>query len=272
MILPDPGAVIAQPGLYQLTDDRYHGDPCPAPSLSSGIVKTLLGTTPKHAWQRHSRLGGYSFKGNQRRLDLGSLAHALVLGEGRDTIVIDQTDWRAKDTREAEREIREQGCIPVLRPDYENAMRMAEVAKTVIPEGDSEVAFLWCEGEVWCRSKPDRIMPDASVIYDYKTVGRLASPREFRRAALGNGYNTQAAWYQRGALQLLGTMPRFIFVAQELEPPHGIGLYEFDAQALARAQADCSWAIETWGTCLSSDSWPCYTPEIVLLSDYGEER
>ena len=36
--------------------DEYHADPCPTPSLSSGIARVLWANTPMHAWFKHPRL------------------------------------------------------------------------------------------------------------------------------------------------------------------------------------------------------------------------
>src|SRR5690606_26383137 len=57
--------------------------------------------------------------------DFGTAAHKLVLGVGPELAVLDYPDWRTKAAREAAREARERGAIPLKRGDYEQIQAMA---------------------------------------------------------------------------------------------------------------------------------------------------
>ena len=107
---------VAEPGLYRMTAEQYHADPCPEPSLSSSTIKTMLERTPRHAFHDHPRLGGMRLESSSAAQTLGSVVHAMVLGAGRQWHVIDADDWRTKAAK-AERDAAESvGKVPILRP------------------------------------------------------------------------------------------------------------------------------------------------------------
>lgn len=70
---------IERPGLYLgVPEAEYHADPCPEPSLSSTIAKTLLASSPLHAAVRHPRLARQQQKVEREAFDRGKVAHAPV--------------------------------------------------------------------------------------------------------------------------------------------------------------------------------------------------
>ena len=69
--------MIDRPGIYELSAEEYHADPCPTPSLSSSIARTLLASSPHHAWWEHPRFNPGRVREEDEKFDLGTAAHAL---------------------------------------------------------------------------------------------------------------------------------------------------------------------------------------------------
>ena len=49
---PSPALVT---GWHELSDEVYHADPCPSPSLSSSIANLVIDKSLMHAWRAHPR-------------------------------------------------------------------------------------------------------------------------------------------------------------------------------------------------------------------------
>src|SRR5271168_4290943 len=169
-----------QPGLHSLSMDVYQSDPCPAPSLSSGIANILLTQSPAHAWLAHPRLNPVFTRETDAAFDRGSAAHAYVLENREDTIVvIDAVDWRTKLAKEARDEARAAGKQPVLAHQMVAVRTMKErlmnyISGTelldVFESGTPEQSLFWTEGDTWCRARPDLLSADRKICVDYKTT------------------------------------------------------------------------------------------------------
>lgn len=258
--------VIDTPGAYELDEKSYHSDICVEPSVSSGLIRKME-RSPLHAWYSHPRLNPEVRGFNSTRLDQGSLAHTLVLGKGDDILVIDAADWRSKEAQEKRTEARKKNLLAVLHKDYERAAAMAEISKPYLPTGmEIEIALFWkhkTSGEPrWCRAKPDGMYHERNVIFDFKTVGKSAHPDAFARHALDFGYDAQAAFYINGYEAIYGTRPRFIFVAQEMDPPYSVSMHEFDEEVLDLARHRINRGMDLWDQCLRTNEWPGYTNQI----------
>ncbi|KAA5605456.1 hypothetical protein F1188_11195 [Roseospira marina] len=278
-IRPDPGGPIREPGFYRFDEDRYHDDPCDAPSLSSGTAKELLRKSPWHAWRGHPRLGGADEKRASRNMDLGSVVHALILGEGSDVEVIDASGYTTKAAREARDAARDAGKTPILAAEWDQAQAMAKWVRRQIAEseaanfldpvtGQSEVSGFWRDGSddapIWCRMRADRLVVPGRmpIIYDIKTQ-TTAAPAEFSRSLWRDRMQVQEGLYRRGARALLGTdTVLFRWIVVERDPPHAVSVVSLDPKAQAIADQDAERAIQAWEQCLKRGWWPGY-PRLV---------
>ena len=153
---------ITEPGIYEMTAEAYHADPCPEPSLSSHAIVTLLSKSPLHAWYENPRLNtdpDDDMDQNEKKFDVGTAAHRLIL-EGIDDIkVIDADSWRTKAAKEAAEEARAEGYTPLLAKHAKAVRQMAPVAYKAIAECeeldgliredfDAEKTLIWQEDGV----------------------------------------------------------------------------------------------------------------------------
>jgi hypothetical protein len=73
-----PGALITEPGVYDLTMDQYHGQPCEAPSVSSSGLRTIWSASPAHYWIESSLNPHRIDQGERPHFSLGRAAHHLL--------------------------------------------------------------------------------------------------------------------------------------------------------------------------------------------------
>lgn len=271
----------------------YHRDPCEQASLSSSIARVLLGRSPLHAWEQHPRLNPdwqEDEATNDRARDMGSAAHALMLGIGREVTLIPKDSYKTNAAKEAAAEARSAGNIPLLQPDFDAVQALvakgkAQLAKSelagIFDDGDAELTMVWKDGQSWCRSRIDflpRIVRDGGhvIVPDYKTTAGSAHPDDFARTLFEQGYDVQAAFYERGLRKLIPTLRtvEFVFVVQEQDAPHALSIVGLSGQALELAQSKVDVALRTWSLCLLNDVWPGYSPQIsrIEVPNWRAER
>ncbi len=271
-------ATIMKPGIYDgISGEEYHADPCPEPSLSHSIAVKLLTHSPAHAWLEHPRLNPGRVERSSRALDLGKILHKAFL-EGEDIVGVIPDDVLAKNgaaSTKAAQELmatfRATGRVPLKQEQYDQVLsalerlrrKVADLDEITLPftEGKPEQTLIWQEDNgIWCRARPDWLRDDRACMDELKSAEN-ASPgcgsRQFGRAVWALGYDVQAAFCRRGLMKTAGKDARFRFVAFELEGP-GLSLCELDPAGRALADTKVARAIEIWGRCLKSRSWPGY--------------
>lgn len=256
-------------GVHLIGEERYHADPCVEPSLSASIATTLLTHSPKHAWQAHPRLNPDWQPTHDQRFDIGSAAHALVLGDEAKFEIVDADDYRTKEAKAARDEAYEGGRIPLLIAQWERVKSMHAAAVTQLTlhddkpfiQGKPEMALVWQEGSIWCRCLLDWLPHDpqeGQTFFDYKTTSASANPDVVDRRLFGTGADIQAAFYLRGIKAVFGIDATFAFVIQETEPPYALCVVDFDRETMDVAERKVERAIALWGECLATDRWPAY--------------
>lgn len=248
--------------------EDYDADPCPAPSLSASMAKLMIGRTPRHAWMAHPRLNPKYESDNPTKFDMGNVAHALLLGEEDRIVEIDAADWRKDATKAARDAALAENKIPALSHVLSTARAMHRAAVAQLErheEGDvfafsgrAEATCIWQEGETWCRMRPDWLPDDLPIIVDYKTTTNADPYQWGRNAAFDTGADLQAAWYRRGFKDVTGQDRRFLFVVQEVEPPHALAVIEMGQAATALGEAKVYRALELWRWCMAKGVWPGY--------------
>lgn len=263
-------------GIHDIPALQYHSDPCPEPSLSSGIARILLSQSPRHAWHAHPRLNPDYEADDSTDFDIGQAAHQMMLRDSSKVIrVIDADDWRTKAAKEARAEAIAAGMLPLLR---EQAMRTAAMVRAVdhqligheaegaFTNGKPEQTLIWQdEGGIWCRARLDWLPGERRsplLLYDFKT-SYSANPDVWTRTLYNDDGDVQAAFYARGLEAVLGiTDVRFRFVVVETAPPHCMSVIELEPSAVALARDRMGYAMRTWRECLRANKWPGYPTRV----------
>lgn len=266
------------PGLYlDIPAAVYHADPCDEPSLSSSIANLLLAKTPAHARLAHPRLNPAFKESPTSAMNLGAVAHEILLGKGGGFMVSPFDDYRTKDARAWRDATIASGRTPIKDDDYTAACQMAQAIRRRLAEtqeagraflvGDAETVIVWKEMFVTCRAMIDWLDLDDLAIYDLKTTGTGLSDRALQ-AKIAGGLDLQAAFHLRGLEhvhpEVAGRMVwRWGFI--EDEEPFESRVIEMDAMTRAFGDRKAALAIATWRQCLTLDRWPGYPRSVERL-------
>ncbi len=276
---------ITEPGVYDISSEDYHADPCPVPSLSSSLCKILIQETPQHAWTAHPRLNPDFVRKEKTIFDIGNAAHSLMLNDPKKFEIIDAPDWKTKAAKEARDKARGEGKIPMLANRWTQTGEMTSSglmqlaahkdAKDAFTDGKPEQTLIWQEGKTWFRVRLDW-KPNKGVIYDDYKSTTSAKPASWARIAFNIGHDIQAAFYRRGIRALgLCENPRMRFIVQETSAPYALSVCEFGKQLtedgeesdpLDLADRRISRALRQWEWCLANDCWPGYSAETTIIS------
>lgn len=266
-------------GIHRISNELYHSDPCKVPSISRGTIADLINCTPAHAKFYHPRLNPDYVSEESTTFDIGKAAHSLFL-EGVDCCeVIDAPDWRGKDAKSARDEARSNGKTPMLKAQYEEVLLMVNAAhsqlrtseigiKDLHSEGDSELTYIWNEGETFFRIRPDWIsrkeIGGRKLILDYKTVGQSANPEAFK--ASDHAKDIQYALYRRGVKSIEGgNSPRFLFFVQETFAPYLCSVIGLDPQTAEIAKQKVQYGKFMWEKCMATGEWPGYPQRVCYV-------
>jgi len=129
-----------------------------------------------------------------------------------------------------------------------------------------EHSIIWRDEEtgVACRCRPDVWSVEDACILDLKTT-EDASPRAFARSALAYRYHCQSAFYRAGVRAVTGRDHRFILVAVEKSPPHGVAVYEIDDTSTLIGEEEIREDLRRYAECLATDTWPGYPDAAQIL-------
>lgn len=255
--------------------DAYLADPCPEPSLSTNTVDALLYRSPMHAHAEHPKLGKKRGS-NSKEADIGSAGHALCFGgkavEYVETVTmrggpnkgqaIVPKDWTTKDAQEAQDRIREAGNIPMLphqREQLEGIVDSTKKALATLAGKDilHEVSMLFQLEGVWCRSRADYL--DSLHDIDLKTVDN-ADPFDFL-AYLPKKLAAQKSLRSLGH-KALGQPRTCAWLLVEREYPHAWSFVAMGPAKLTMAEQRTLWAARRWRTCLDTNTFPGFRPDI----------
>lgn len=276
---------VLEPGVYPMAAEVYHGDPVPGGSLSStGARKLLPPSCP--ALYRH-----WVDEGEQpsSTFEMGSAAHAMVLGTGPELVLVDRDRWDTKAVKDEVAEIRERGAVPLKREPYEAVHAMAAAlrghpyaSKLFAPgAGEAERALVWGEHAEWfeadgsghwttvpCRALVDWLpsaRPGRLILPDYKSCAS-ASPADVEKSIARYGYHIQLGFYLRGmrALGLADEDAVGVLVMQEKTAPYLVTVVQPDDTAMRIAAIRVREALDIYAECTATGRWPGYADDVVL--------
>lgn len=279
---------LDKPGFYLDIDEKtYHGDCCPAPSLSSSMAKILFNQSPGHAWWAHPRFNkqkALEVEESTKAQGMGTALHKLILGKGRETKVLDYDNYRTKDAQNARDKAIADGLTPLLEKEMKEAETIAEsarrqIARTDLAEligpdkGEAEVTMVWQEDNgIWCRSRIDWLPHAAKegghiIVPDLKTTTTSGNPADWQRQMFDYDYDIQAAFYERGLRKLIPDVRSvdFRFVVIEQKEPYAVSLCSASGETIEHARDTVALAIDSWGALLKRgnalEDWGFYGTE-----------
>jgi hypothetical protein len=266
--------------IRDMSADDYFADPCVRPSLTQSIAKLLLDRSPGHAWQEHPRLNPNYEDDDEKKFDIGNVAHRLLIGRGKNVARLEFDNWQTKAAKEARAEHRARGILAVLGEQYDRSAAMARAAleqlagsefPDAFKEGDGEVVVTWEEGPTCFRTMIDWLASPV-LILDYKSSGMSCAPQDVRDRPSVMGWDVQAAFHERAlnAVDQDGIgRRRHIYINQEDQPPHALSIVEISESDLTLGRKKLAYALELWQRCMASNQWPLYGVETIKSAPRG---
>ena len=276
-------------GFQDMPAEQYHADPCPRPSLSSGLLATIINETVAAAHYSHPRLGKPldQEEVDNKKFDVGTVGHTIVLGKGRNVDVIDAANWVAKAAKEQREASKAAGNSPILKHQFEEIQEMktalfeqlADIPgeeDTFSPEhGIAEQAgFAQVQtgaGKLWGRALYDWRRTDRLVVRDYKTFRgqQGADPDGFVKGLVGQGKDIQDPWYSmiyalihaaETGEDITWRDVDFKFVVQDPRPPYLVSVVSLMDREWSGRRME--WAIDRWVAAARANLWRGFTPTV----------
>ncbi|TNE57819.1 MAG: hypothetical protein EP341_03775 [Sphingomonadales bacterium] len=280
--------LITETGLYRMSLDRHHGQPCDGVSITSGVLRRIEKYSPADAWAFHQlnpdrwededktalrqgRAMAAYVEGGEEEV----LKHFLVLpddrprrptrdqlnaikeGRASQTAKRSVAFWREIDTDPrdtiTEREwslIKDMGRVLAADPGAQAAL-----------SGLPEITMAWKDERtgIWCLARPDTINFDGTVT-DYKKIssqGRPFSDQLLNDRIIAGGYDMQLGFGAEGMEQVgIGWPSMAAIVAQWDQRPHHVRLHEIQEEDLRIGQFLNHEALYRFAECLQSGHWP----------------
>lgn len=245
-------------GVYDVLDEvEYHADPT---SVSASGMKTLL-RSPAHF------LHAQTHPQTSAAMDLGTVAHSMVLGTGAEYVAIEGNRNR-NDVKAAITEAEAEGKV-VLKPEQlAAAERMADAVLThtlasrlLASPGRSEVSLFWHDEEfdVIRRCRWDRLGDDGIGV-DLKSTAK-AAPEALARHVIDYRYELAACWYAEVTAGLSIDLAAFSLVWVESTEPHNVVVSELAPDFWDRGSHLVRRALATYRRCIDTGEWPGYLPD-----------
>jgi len=286
------GEVVTEDGIYSMSMDWYHAQPCLGPSISSTGLRTIYHESPADFWaysdlneDRYEREGSDAFT-------FGRAAHALLLGDEvfSEKFAVVPIDAPPKPTT-AQISARLQGRVSdsakerfdfwdafaaeaagrdlLSYADLTHIERMARVmeAHPIVPlllEGQVEQSFIWQDEKtgVWLKSRLD-VLASTGDFADLKTT-RQKDPALLLRDVRKRGYDMQLGLATIALEKVVGVP----FTAEEYAgrsavlifvykgPPYHVMPVEVDYDALYWARLKVRHALDQFAECMKTGHWP----------------
>lgn len=257
---------------YDVPTSDYFADPCERPSLTQSIAKVLIERSPAHAWVQHARLNPNWKPDDPTKYDVGNIAHRLLLGRGKEIVIVEgYDDWRTKDAKAVRDDAQANGRLAVLEKHHRMGEAVANAARSQLNalgwpmvDGKAEVVVIATEGGLPLRSMIDW-MANPTLLVDLKTTGLSVAPSAIPNMMVSAGWPIQAAFQER-VLDHLDPEGRgrrkFRFIAIEDEPPYALTPVELTEAVMTMGRKQVDYAINLWRECMATDEWAAYGAEV----------
>lgn len=271
------------PGIHlDVASADYFSDPAESASLTQSIASVLLERSPRHAALRHPRLNPAWEPYEDTKFNIGNAAHKLLIGRGKELVIVEADDWRTKAAKEARDEAHAAGKVALLAHQHRTAQAMASALTEQIAPipncalafspacgGHGEVVIIAEYNGVILRSMIDW-MHSTTELHDLKTTGMSASPDRLAYAMADGGWDLQAATQER-ILDVIDPPGRgrrhHYFYLQENEDPYEVTVCELPESVMTIGRAKLDKAIGIWRDCITNNRWPGY-PRVVHSPAY----
>jgi hypothetical protein len=155
--------------------------------------------------------------------------------------------------------------IDVLDAMVDALSKKARVMEILTAEGIAQPSGLFKDPgfNFYWKVNPDWIVFGDAVV-DYKTAAS-AEEEPFSKQIGNLGYDIQAGINQMGVSVITGIQHRYLWIAQEKEPPYDCIVYQAEEELLDLARLRMRKIAAFYSWCIENDEWPGYADEIQYI-------
>lgn len=275
--------LVSRNGVYDLTMDRYHGQPCDTPSISSSGLK-LMWKSGKHFYDK-SQLNPanwicevvdgverkvFKHAGDRPHFSLGRATHHLIFlgrkGFDREFVVRPEKweDWRSNAAKAWRAEMIKARLTIITQDELDAIAGMARslaahpLVKAGILDGAVERSLIFRSPEtgLWYKSRPDNITESDGDFSDLKTCVDV-SAEALQKAIKSFGYHMQGGLVGMAAETVLNVeMKSFTLVFVEKTAPFCVETVTIDPEDILRGRFQVQAMMRRFASCLANDNWP----------------
>ena len=154
------------------------------------------------------------------------------------------------------------------RSDYDAVIGMRDALRThprvkeiLEASGTGEMGVVWKDEEtgIWCKGLVDRFCKcwGYTLVPDLKSC-QDARPREFAKTVYDRNYHTKGMFYLDGLNAVAPMDRRFMWIAVESAPPHGIMVYDMSESMAQTGRKNYRRLLNEYKSCKESGVWPGY--------------
>jgi hypothetical protein len=205
-----------------------------------------------------------------REMVIGTCVHSLAIEKRVDFAVGPTVDKRTKAGKEEWQLFCEENIgkeIVTIEEEARilGASRKAKSLLSMCEIEHIESSIYWTRAGVMCKGRPDIIgqFNGRPCIIDLKTTSDF---NRFDQKFWAFNYDMQAAWYQRGLMEITGSECDFWFLVVDTEEPHFGQWVLLSGDAIEKANARIDEGLEYYLDCVENDVWPEPALTRVLMS------
>lgn len=187
-------------------------------------------------------------------------------------------------TKEAKEWKKAHADLPIISDEERQNFEGARAAILAEPTGELLMSLpARCEVSTWVKheatglllkSRFDRLAEDADGVPWIIDLKSTDDASQFARTCRNFAYPQQAAYYIDNLGRSGAPNARFVFIAVELEPPHGVLICEIGPETLARYRETYETHLARLCECEKLGAWPGYQPadgiKIIELKNWTE--
>ncbi len=268
-----------KPGIYDISNDEYHG--------SEGLSKSglsLIKDDPLFYWDKY--LNPNKERDDKKHFMLGSAVNTLLLEPDlweQNYFVRDPINLNSKKGREYSKEIlkplKEKGVIIIEQDDFDLVKNMVEAVINhphffaLTNNAKVEKSIYWIDEEtgLLCKSRPDIWNDNIDVLCDLKTSAD-GSYKSFLYDSQDYDYHMQAAMQIDAVKTITGKeITEFYFLVSPKKRPFYPYLYHMDQESIEYGRSQYKAALRIAKKCIEHNSWGLYRQQIAKLN-FSEYR
>lgn len=263
--------LVTKSGVYDLTMDEYHGQPCDKLCMGSSDAVLLTNSTPAHL-----RASWTEEDDDNKASDLGTIIHTLILEPHRaekQLVIVNADNWRSKAAQEQRDEARMRGRTPILEKDLDGARNAVQcvmdhpVAAALLAEGAAEKSWFARDEAtgLYKKCRPD-FFTSQRIIVDVKSVASCA-PDFLQRRVYDGGWFQRAPWYCDVVERVDGAPAKgYCWICVEQKAPHAVVVRKPPDTILMHGHRLNQEAFALFAKCVATNSWPAYGNDIEDLT------